>query len=86
MYSLTLNDGTEFACNFCAARNEVLTTSIVTDKTFREVAEIFSHITNTEKIKFWYGEMNDKHDDFTDLVLINKVSGNEYMISLRKAE
>lgn len=86
MYRLILNDGTEFDCRFCAARNGLLTASIVTDKTFLEIAEIFSHITNTEKIEFRYGEMHDTHDDFTDLVLINKALDKEYMVSLRKAE
>ena len=84
MYRLILNDGTEFDCRFCAARNGVLTASIVTDKTFLEIAEIFSHITNTEKIEFRYGEMTDTHYDFTGLVLVNKTSENEYLISLKK--
>lgn len=84
MYQLILNDGTVFDCRFCAARNGLLTANIVTDKTFLEIAEIFSHITNTERIAFRYGEMTDTHYDFTGLVLVNKTSENEYLISLKK--
>ena len=84
MYRLTLNDGTAFDSIFCAARGNVLTLSIMTALSFLDVTALFGDPAKSGTIIFTYGEMQDVHEGFTDLFMVNGATAGQYLISLRK--
>ena len=82
MYKIRLSDGTEIKVRFCAATQTELCARLVTDKTFAELAALFSDALKTATITYLYDSTLDTFCGYTRLVYLSEVTGGEYNIIL----
>ena len=84
MYIITLNNGAEFPAEFCSARGQFLTLKIRTGLDFVSVAQIFT--AHSQTVTFHYDSTSDQYEGFTQIVAINRIIANDYLITMRKEE
>ena len=80
-----LADNTTFEDSNAGSADGVLWCRIATDKTFAEIAEVFTNSEKTRYIRFEYGEMADEYEGHTRVHMIMQTPYG-YDISLMEEE
>ena len=69
--TIRLNNGREFDADHCIQRGDTLGICIDGDYTLLEIAQIFSHITDTERITSVDGDVETVYEGYTLLTTVN---------------
>ena len=85
MYKIRLNDGTEFSTQYCAELRDKLAIRLLSELDFMQIAQIFNDAEKTQTITYIYGSMQDVHEGYTLLRVVDASYDGEYIISLRRA-
>lgn len=84
MYKIRLNNGDEYAVQFCSAREDSLIMHVLSADPLLAIAQEFTG--NTGTVTFLYDNTQEIFEGYTDLASINGATKGEYIIALRKAE
>lgn len=70
---ITLNDGTEYAVEWCGASSGSLGFELTGEWTILQAAEVFSDPDKTTRIVYTYGPgMEEEYESYTQLATLNK--------------
>ena len=69
-----LADDTTFEDSNAGSADGVLWCRIATERTFAEIAEVFTDPEKTQYIRFEYGEMDDEYEGYTRVHMIMQTS------------
>lgn len=89
MYTITLNNGTEYAVRWCGVSSGILIAELMDDTmTMTEAATAFSDAEATATITYQYGKMSDVYEGYTQLILVQdqRWQGGGIMMQLRRPD